>query len=62
MESMVDCFEAGIEYNGKVHHSPVFKLEAVKIKLGSFDYQLVVDWMEMGLSVLKTLDHLNEHL
>ena len=59
---MVGCFEAGFDYNGEVHHAPVFKLEAEKIKLGYFDYQLVVDWTEIGLSVLKTVDQLNEHL
>ena len=51
-----------ILYDGKVRHPPIFKLKAVKIKPGSFDEQLVVDWMKMIISMLKMLDHLNENL
>ena len=59
---MVECFEVRFEYDGKLHHAPIFKLKAVKIKPISFYEDPVSDWMEMGLSVLKTLDHLNDHL
>ena len=34
----------------------------VKTNPGSFGEQLVTNWMEMGLYVLKMLDRLNEHL
>ena len=52
----------GVEYDGKVHHAPIFKLKAVKIKPGSFYEKFVADWINMGLFVLKMLNHLNENL
>ena len=39
-----------------------FRLKMVKTNPGSFGEQLVTNWMEMGLYVLKMLDRLNEHL
>ena len=45
LERVTECFEAIVEYNGEVHHAPIFKLKAVNIKLGSFYEHIVADWM-----------------
>ena len=56
------CFESRVNYDDKVNQSSIFKMKAVKIKPGSFDDHIATNWMNMGLSVLKTLYRLNKHL
>ena len=58
----MECAAYRVEYYGEVNYAHILKLKAVKINPGSFDEQLVADWIEMVLYALKTLDHLNEHM
>ena len=62
LERVLEFFEERLEYDSEVHHTPIFRLKGVKINPGSFDDQLVTEWMEMSLSMLKTLDHLKENM
>ena len=62
LERVLAFFEDRLEYDSEVHRTTIFRLKGVKINPGSFDDQLVTEWMDMSLSMLKTLDHLKENM
>ena len=56
------CAAAGMEYDGEEVDAPIVHEAARKIATGSFEEQLVADWMEGGCGLDQTTYFINEHL
>ena len=56
------CAAAGMEYDGEEVDAPIVHEAARKIASGSFEEQLVADWMEGGCGLDQTTYFINEHL